>query len=637
MPDEHRAADEHAIAQDLTAPRDALVRPGLRDRRSGVPDRPPRLRKAAVDAYVERSTRSSASSPRSARRARRSARRSSASARRPPTSCAAPTRRPTRSPSARARRPRTALQCRARDEAAALLAGGQGQDRPPGQRRRPRAGRSAPASSPTCAALVRGAATASPARPTSASPPEPPTTGDVHGRRSPSTTGVVGGRGPEDEADDATEPAAGRPGRRGAAAGRVRRGGGRDRSGPPRRGGPGRHPGDVVGRARLRARRRRRAGRRLRPGRDRPASASTCATSAAAGHRLLGGRRRARRPRPVLVPRHAARGARRRGPARSCSDPHPPRPRRRAPASLVERFPDLQVYVHERGYPHLAGPAQARGERLAALRRRHGAPVGRDRSPCPRRTSTPVRRRDARGRLGGRVHPGPRLPPRRLLPRGRGLLRRRRRRAHPAGRTSRSRPRRRRTSTSRPGTRRSTSSPSGRPSCSPDPLRRSTGRREPPGQDSPGASTPGSRSCATRGRGRFIGRLSERGRGGVGGRPRDRRPRTSRPPRPSSCTPAWPATRERGAGTGRERDRRAAAHVGGPDSGLGGDWRVIVLNDRPQHLRARGATLARFIPGVTLDGGYAFADRSTTPARRSSGRAPRRSPSSTGSSSRTRG
>ena len=48
---------------------------------------------------------------------------------------------------------------------------------------------------------------------------------------------------------------------------------------------------------------------------------------------------------------------------------------------------------------------------------------------------------------------------------------------------------------------------------------------------------------------------------------------------------------------------------GGPDSGLGGDWRVIVLNDNHNTFDGVAAALARVIPGVTLDQGYAIADR----------------------------
>lgn len=53
-----------------------------------------------------------------------------------------------------------------------------------------------------------------------------------------------------------------------------------------------------------------------------------------------------------------------------------------------------------------------------------------------------------------------------------------------------------------------------------------------------------------------------------------------------------------------ERPRSA-----GPDSGLGGDWRVIVRNDNHNTFDHVAATLARVIPGVSLDQGHAIADR----------------------------
>ncbi len=49
--------------------------------------------------------------------------------------------------------------------------------------------------------------------------------------------------------------------------------------------------------------------------------------------------------------------------------------------------------------------------------------------------------------------------------------------------------------------------------------------------------------------------------------------------------------------------------VGGPGTGLGGAWRVIVLNDDHNTFDHVAATLARYIPGITLDAGYAMADR----------------------------
>jgi len=46
----------------------------------------------------------------------------------------------------------------------------------------------------------------------------------------------------------------------------------------------------------------------------------------------------------------------------------------------------------------------------------------------------------------------------------------------------------------------------------------------------------------------------------------------------------------------------------GPGSGLGGDWRVIVRNDDHNTFEHVAATLARVIPGVSLDQGHAIAD-----------------------------
>lgn len=49
--------------------------------------------------------------------------------------------------------------------------------------------------------------------------------------------------------------------------------------------------------------------------------------------------------------------------------------------------------------------------------------------------------------------------------------------------------------------------------------------------------------------------------------------------------------------------------TGGPDSGLGGAWNVIVRNDDHNTFHHVARTLARYIPGVSLDHGYAIADR----------------------------
>jgi ATP-dependent Clp protease adaptor protein ClpS len=47
----------------------------------------------------------------------------------------------------------------------------------------------------------------------------------------------------------------------------------------------------------------------------------------------------------------------------------------------------------------------------------------------------------------------------------------------------------------------------------------------------------------------------------------------------------------------------------GPDSGLGGAWNVIVCNDNHNTFDHVAATLARVVPGTSLERGYAIADR----------------------------
>jgi len=46
----------------------------------------------------------------------------------------------------------------------------------------------------------------------------------------------------------------------------------------------------------------------------------------------------------------------------------------------------------------------------------------------------------------------------------------------------------------------------------------------------------------------------------------------------------------------------------GPGSRLGGHWRVIVRNDDHNTFEHVAHTLARFIPGMTVDGGHRIAD-----------------------------
>jgi ATP-dependent Clp protease adaptor protein ClpS len=47
----------------------------------------------------------------------------------------------------------------------------------------------------------------------------------------------------------------------------------------------------------------------------------------------------------------------------------------------------------------------------------------------------------------------------------------------------------------------------------------------------------------------------------------------------------------------------------GPGSGLGGEWRVIVCNDDHNTFDHVAQTLARVLPGVSLDQGHQIAER----------------------------
>jgi ATP-dependent Clp protease adaptor protein ClpS len=49
--------------------------------------------------------------------------------------------------------------------------------------------------------------------------------------------------------------------------------------------------------------------------------------------------------------------------------------------------------------------------------------------------------------------------------------------------------------------------------------------------------------------------------------------------------------------------------LSGPGSGVGGPWRVVVLNDDYNTFDHVAETLAQVVPGVTLAEGYRFADR----------------------------
>ena len=97
----------------------------------------------------------------------------------------------------------------------------------------------------------------------------------------------------------------------------------------------------------------------------------------------------------------------------------------------VRRWPDVPVYVHEKGAPHLIDPSRLEASAGAAVGR-HGGALGPHR-PRARGEPQPGRRGRHRARLPGRLHARARLASRLLLPRGQRLGVRGGRRRHPRG------------------------------------------------------------------------------------------------------------------------------------------------------------------------------------------------------------
>ena len=76
-----------------------------------------------------------------------------------------------------------------------------------------------------------------------------------------------------------------------------------------------------------------------------------------------------------------------------------------ATGALVRRWPDLEVYVHERGAPHLVDPSRLVASADAAVRRRHEAAVGRGRAGARGQPARAARRRDDRRRGASSTRP----------------------------------------------------------------------------------------------------------------------------------------------------------------------------------------------------------------------------------------
>ena len=56
-----------------------------------------------------------------------------------------------------------------------------------------------------------------------------------------------------------------------------------------------------------------------------------------------------------------------------------------------------------------------------------------------------------------------------------------------------------------------------------------------------------------------------------------------------------------------ETETGERSEAAGPDAGLGGNWRVIVLNDNHNTFDGVAKALAHILPGVTIDQGHQIA------------------------------
>ena len=282
-----------------------------------------------------------------------------------------------------------------------------------------------------------------------------------------------------------------------------------------------------------------------------------------------------------------------------------------ATGALVRRWPDLQVWVHERGAPHIIDPSKLVASADAHLRRRHGAAVGRDRRrPRGERARAQRGGRSTRARAGaGSTRPATRRTTCSTCTR---TAARRSPATSPAcgSTTARCcRRRRRRTSTSSCWRESLDKLEAWEPSALAlthfgafdNVAAHIAGLRE--GLDRWGARGPRQHRGGVRGRDARVRRGAGRRRGHA------RRVPVREPARDAVVGAASllgeAATLQAGMTQVIERPRTQ-----GPGSGLGRQLERDRPQRRPQHVRPRGEhARAQFIPGVTLDKGYAIADR----------------------------
>ena len=303
-----------------------------------------------------------------------------------------------------------------------------------------------------------------------------------------------------------------------------------------------------------------------------------------------------------------------------------------ASGALVERWPDLEVYVHERGAPHMVEP----GRLLKSARRLYGADMDRLWGDM-----TPVPERNLRVLAGGEMLlDGPSRSPTRLdTPRTTSPTCTTEPRSSATSEACGSRPPRwwshprpRRTSTSRRGTSRSTRIAAWRPrrlavthfgaSEDVEAQLEQVGRRLDAWGD----------RARSRDRAEFIAAIEAEIAAGTEPEWTEAFTQAAPPDQLYAGLDAVLAKTSRGPSTGKQSAGILSSmsqtvelpRVGGPGSGVGGLWRVVVLNDDFNTFDHVAETLASVIPGINLADGlpvsrpdpqHGMRDRLERPAR----------------------
>ena len=299
---------------------------------------------------------------------------------------------------------------------------------------------------------------------------------------------------------------------------------------------------------------------------------------------------------------------------------------------LVRRFPDLQVYVHERGAPASGGPVASCSRAPRACTATTWGSCGARWRPVPEAASTRSAAARRSRASGSRTRPAtPRTTSATCTRSGRGLRRRHGRRPHPAATSSPCAP------TPPPDIdveawleSLDTIAAWNPQRALPDALRPVDGRRRAARTACDGAAPSRPTRPASTEEERFIAARPSRRRA----RPDPatvRGIRAGRPARPG--LPGARALLAQASGTRHDPDGREAARLGPRRHGPRGPLARDRAERRPQHVRGRRSALSSVLPGVSYEKGMSWPNQIHNSGRAIVWSARASWPSTTGSSS----